>query len=116
MIIGFEGAKCYHPSILCPMGYAYWRYQPSFSINLAFTVLFGLSMVAFLVQGIAGKRWLGFTIAMASGCALEVIGYVGRLMAHDDMFSEVCVGNNIACLVASKLTPCRTPSSSKSSA
>ncbi|RAR10665.1 sphingoid long-chain base transporter RSB1 [Stemphylium lycopersici] len=98
MIIGFEGAKCYHPSILCPVGYAYWRYQPSFSINLAFAVLFGVSLIVFLVQGIAGKRWLGFTIAMAVGCALEVIGYIGRLMAHNDMFSEDAFLIQIICL------------------
>jgi hypothetical protein len=27
---------------------------------------------------------------MTSGCALEVIGYVGRILAHGDMFAEVC--------------------------
>lgn len=58
----------------CPLDWSYWGYRPSYSANLTFTVLFGISMIAYLAQGIVGKRWLGFTIAMVSGCALEVIG------------------------------------------
>ena len=32
---------------------------------------------------------MGFSIAMVSGCALEVVGYLGRILANQDMFSEV---------------------------
>jgi hypothetical protein len=91
MIIGLDGRPCYYVTETCPIEYAYWGYRPSFSTNITFTALFGISTIAFLVQGIAGKKWLGFTIAMVSGCALEVIGYVGRILAHKDMFSEVCL-------------------------
>lgn len=45
-----------------------------------------MSTLAFLAQGIVGKRWLGFTIAMVMGCVLEVIGYVGRVLAYNDLF------------------------------
>jgi hypothetical protein len=90
MMTGLDGRLCYFVTETCPIEYAYWGYRPSFATNIAFTVLFGLSTIAYLVQGIAGKRWLGFTIAMTSGCTLEVIGYVGRVLAHGDMFAEVC--------------------------
>jgi hypothetical protein len=91
MITGYDGLPCYFVSETCPAEYAYWGYRPSFATNVAFTALFGLSTIAYLVQGIAGKRWLGLTIAMASGCALEVVGYIGRVLAHRDMFAEVCL-------------------------
>jgi hypothetical protein len=52
-------------------------------------VLFAISMAAYIAQGILGKRWLGFTIAMVCGCALEVIGYIGRVLAYNDLFNEV---------------------------
>jgi hypothetical protein len=91
MIIGSDGSHCYYVTEACPIEYAYWGYRPSLSTNITFTALFGLSTIAFLAQGIASKKWLGFTIAMASGCALEAVGYVGRILAHQDMFAEVCL-------------------------
>jgi hypothetical protein len=75
---------------LCGLAGAFFGYRPSRAANLAFTVLFGISLVVFLAQGFfVGKRWLGFTIAMVSGCALEVIGYIGRVMAYNDLWSNV---------------------------
>ena len=75
----------------CSLDWSYWGYRPSFAANVAFTALFALSMVAYLAQGIVGKRWLGFTIAMVAGCLIEVIGYAGRVMAYNDLFHEVCL-------------------------
>ncbi|KAF1836383.1 RTA1-domain-containing protein [Decorospora gaudefroyi] len=76
----------------------YWGYRPSLSTNIAFAVLFALSMIAFMIQGIAGKRWLGFTIAMSSGCAVEVVGYIGRILAHDGLGSQDPFLLQIICL------------------
>jgi hypothetical protein len=69
--------------------WAYWAYYPSVAANSFFIALFGLSTLLFIGQGVLSKKWLGFTIAMASGGVLEVIGYIGRIMAHNDVFSEV---------------------------
>lgn len=66
-----------------------WNYRPTRSTNLAFAVLFCLSMVAFLGQGIVYRQRWGFTIAMVTGCALEVIGYIARAQAHHYLWSEV---------------------------
>jgi hypothetical protein len=71
-------------------GMVYFAYNPSKSVNTAFAILFGISALLFLVQGIASKKkWLGFTIAMVCGCALEVIGYVGRIRAYDHLSDMV---------------------------
>lgn len=61
--------------------------------SAAFAVLFGISTLAFVVQGLFNKRWLGFTIVMASGCALEVIGYAGRVWAYSHLWSQVSHGS-----------------------
>jgi hypothetical protein len=75
---------------LCGLDYSYFAYRPSKSVNTAFAALFGISALLFLAQGIASKkRWLGFTIAMVSGCALEIVGYVGRVLAYNDMYTDV---------------------------
>jgi hypothetical protein len=73
----------------CELYGSYFPYRPSRSANLAFTVLFGISAIVFLAQGITSKKWWGFTVAMLMGCVLEVIGYMGRVLAYHDMYSEV---------------------------
>lgn len=62
---------------------------------MAFTVLFGISMFAFLAQGILSKKWLGFTVAMVLGCVFELIGYAGRFAAYSNVYSEVGCGSKI---------------------
>lgn len=74
----------------CPLSSSYWGYRPSLAPNLAFLILFGISTLSYIGQGFINKAWLGFTIAMTCGCALEVIGYVGRVLAYNDGFTEVC--------------------------
>jgi uncharacterized membrane protein len=77
---------------ICGFDLSYWSYRPSKSINLAFAVLFGISALAFTAQGIASKkRWMGFTVAMVLGCVIEVVGYVGRAQAYDDLYTEVSI-------------------------
>lgn len=75
----------------CHLEWSYFDYRPHKAANLAFAVLFGLCAIAFLGLGIRNKKWLGFTIAMVGGCVLEVVGYAGRYMAYEDLWSEVCV-------------------------
>lgn len=73
-------------------------YEPSLIINAAFLVLFGISFITFVVQGTADAKWLGFSLAMAAGCALEVAGYAGRILAQQDMFAETPFLIQIICL------------------
>lgn len=75
---------------ICGLAHSYWGYRPSYGANIAFTVLFGISLLLFLAQSVFSKRWFWFTFAMVFGCALEVIGYIGRVLAYDDVFGEVC--------------------------
>lgn len=73
----------------CDLDLSYWAYIPSLPANALFTALFGLSTLLFIIQGTISRRFLGFSIAMISGCALEVIGYVGRVLSHENPFKEV---------------------------
>ncbi|KAF1915973.1 RTA1 like protein-domain-containing protein [Ampelomyces quisqualis] len=83
----------------CGLKGSYWNYRPNKAINFAFAILFGLSALVFLTQGFASKKkWLGFSIAMVCGCVLEVIGYTGRILAWDDMYSQAPFLIQIICL------------------
>jgi len=74
-----------------------WEYKPSLALNGLLAGIFGLAAAAHLVQGIMGKTW-GFAIAMVVGSIVEVIGYVGRIMAHSDLEAENPFLIQICCL------------------
>lgn len=63
--------------------------RPSLPANATFLALFSLSLCSFLAQVHLSKRFIGFTIAMASGCILEVLGYISRIMSYHNPFNEV---------------------------
>ena len=95
----------------CPLSLSYWAYRPSLAANSLFLAIFGLSTSLFLVQAILSKRFLGFTIAMVSGCALEVTGYVGRVMSYYNPFNQVSITSPTALLCHRTSNPPSKPPS-----
>ncbi|KAI4110768.1 MAG: hypothetical protein LQ339_001044 [Xanthoria mediterranea] len=82
----------------CQIQESYYNYRPSLAANGAFLALFLFSLLAFLVQVTLSKRFIGFTIAMVSGCLLEVLGYIGRIMSYHNPFDENGFLMQICCL------------------
>lgn len=82
----------------CPLDLSYWAYLPSLAANGLFLGLFTLSLMLFIGQSMLSKRFLGFTIAMVSGCILEVLGYAGRLWSWYQPFNENGFLIQIVCL------------------
>lgn len=82
----------------CPLRLSYWGYRPSLAANILFTAIFGLSTLLFLGQAVLSKRFTGFSIAMICGCALEVIGYIGRVLSYYNPFKENPFLIQIICL------------------
>ncbi|KAK1590925.1 parasitic phase-specific protein PSP-1 [Colletotrichum navitas] len=70
---------------LCPLEWSILRYQPSIPASGVFIAFFALALIVHAVQGIRYKTW-GFTASMICGCILEIVGYVGRLIIHDNPF------------------------------
>lgn len=73
----------------CPLSVSYFSYRVSLAANATLLALFSFSLVCFLVQVGLSRRFVGFTIAMVSGCVLEVLGYIGRIMEHHNPWAEV---------------------------
>jgi hypothetical protein len=70
---------------LCPLEVSILGYQPSIPASSVFIALFGLSLIAHAVQGVWMRTW-GFMVAMICGCILEMVGYGGRIIIHDNPF------------------------------
>lgn len=71
---------------ICPLQASLLQYQPSIPVNGTFIALFALAAIIHAVQGFRAKTW-GFMSSMIGGCLIEIVGYVGRLILHDNPFS-----------------------------
>lgn len=84
----FDYAYC-NP-VVCSIDTSNYNYVPSLLANSLFVGLFSLSLVCFSCQALLSKNFIGFTIAMVSGCVLEVLGYAGRIISHSNPWLQVC--------------------------
>lgn len=67
------------------MSYAEVQYLPSLAGNTIYAAAFGLLLIAQLGLGIRYKTW-GFMAGMVCGLLIEIVGYVGRIMLHNNPF------------------------------
>ena len=73
----------------CDITQSYFYYRPALAANAVFLAFFSFSLLCFILQGGLSRRFIGFTIAMVSGCVLEVVGYVGRVQGWQNPFAQV---------------------------
>jgi hypothetical protein len=69
----------------CSLAQAQVNYVPSLAGNAFFIAVFGIFLLLHLGLGIRYRTW-GVLVAMCGGSALEVIGYMGRVMMHYNPF------------------------------
>ncbi|KAK4097270.1 RTA1 like protein [Parathielavia hyrcaniae] len=70
---------CPEVSESCSVKYTTLGYFPNQGVNIFLALGFGLSTVITIVLGVWKRTW-GFSIAVGAGCALECVGYVGRVL------------------------------------
>lgn len=71
----------------CCLAQSSFLYRPNYEANLAFAIFFGA--MALPQMGLAIKyKTYGFMGVMLCGLVLEVVGYVGRVMLHDNPFDS----------------------------
>jgi hypothetical protein len=62
------------------------EYVPTLAGNTVYAAAFGLLLIMQLWLDIKYKTW-GFTVGMVCGLLIEVVGYAGRIMLHDNPFN-----------------------------
>ncbi|KAL4899200.1 hypothetical protein BDW74DRAFT_183941 [Aspergillus multicolor] len=82
---------------ICPIEDAYIQYQPTIAGNGLYLALFGLLLVAQAILTPVHRAWW-FSGSMIAGLLLEVLGYVARILFHDDPFSFDYFLMNLICL------------------
>jgi RTA1 like protein len=71
----------------CDINLSHYGYYPNLGVNAFFLALYLLTTLTFLVQGVYYRTW-SFTIAMGLGGLCEVVGTGGRIMLHNNPFSD----------------------------
>ena len=72
---------------ICPLDASVYEYRPSLAANGTFIALFAISGILHLLQAFRFKGTWWFSSCMVIGCIDEVIGYIGRIMIHNNPFS-----------------------------
>ncbi|KAJ5497662.1 hypothetical protein N7453_006713 [Penicillium expansum] len=70
----------------CPLSDAYIQYQPNMAGNIFYLALFAILLIGQIGTGIVFRSW-SFMVPMVAGLILEIIGYLGRILLHDNPFS-----------------------------
>ncbi|KAK3697954.1 hypothetical protein LTR37_017178 [Vermiconidia calcicola] len=73
----------------CDASQSVYGYAPDLASTVFFLVLFALSGLAYLIQGLRFRNTWFFTIAMLLGAVSETLGYVAKVLLHLDPFSDI---------------------------
>ncbi|KAK2742405.1 hypothetical protein FQN55_007843 [Onygenales sp. PD_40] len=92
----FDGNLCTFET--CDLVDSYYGYRPSLIANVVLTALFGISCAAFFLQAFKSKQFIGFSVAMTLGTVGETLGYVGRILMHNNPWKEIPFMIQICCL------------------
>ncbi|THW77566.1 RTA1-domain-containing protein [Aureobasidium pullulans] len=91
---------CTEVTAQCPVEATTYGYRPNQGANIFFCVVFGILFIAQLFLGIKA-RLKGFTFAVVIGCFGECVGYIGRLIMHNNPWSQTGFKIQIVCLILS---------------
>lgn len=70
----------------CCLAQSPFTYRASYGGNLFFAIIFGVFIVPQIGLGVYYKTW-GFMVGMVFGLILEVLGYVSRILLHNNPFN-----------------------------
>ncbi|KIW18388.1 hypothetical protein PV08_02676 [Exophiala spinifera] len=90
--------NCTDVSPGCPISGTTYGYIPNIPANYALVVVFGTCAFLQLALGIFFRTWT-FMIAITAGCLMEVIGYIGRIELHHNVWSRAAFTQQIVCLI-----------------
>ncbi|KAI1616118.1 RTA1 like protein-domain-containing protein [Exophiala viscosa] len=90
--------QCFNVSSQCPVENTIYGYYPSVGANCFFVAFFFMAAVMQLYGGIRYKTWT-YLIAMFLACIDQGLGYIGRVMLHQNPYSQVGFQIQICCLI-----------------
>ncbi|KAH7316605.1 RTA1 like protein-domain-containing protein [Stachybotrys elegans] len=75
-------------SSMCDTVETHYHYELTNEANLAFAIIFAISLICFLVVFAITRRAVAFTLCLSLGVICEVAGYVGRIMSYNNPWAD----------------------------
>lgn len=91
-----QGCEAITPQ--CPVEGTIYGYYPSLPANAFFAGFFGIAMIVHIIYGIRYKTWT-YMAALALGCFAECVGYVGRVLMHNNPWNDMGFNIQVVLLV-----------------
>ncbi|ORY04386.1 RTA1 like protein-domain-containing protein [Clohesyomyces aquaticus] len=89
---------CLEISPKCPVNATLYGYYPNMGANAFLCALFAVCCIVTIVVGIMTRTWT-YTLALGIGTFLEAAGYAGRVIMHNNPWSQSGFKLQICCLV-----------------
>ncbi|KAK4173895.1 RTA1 like protein-domain-containing protein [Triangularia setosa] len=96
---------CDQISQICPVKATTLGYSPNLGVNIFVAIGFGLFGLITLATGLWKKTW-GFSIAVAAGCILECVGYIGRVLLSENAWNGDAFKMQIVAIVLGPTLVC----------
>lgn len=93
-----DTSNCTSVSPSCPVSATTYGYTPNLGGNIFFATIFGLCAFYHLITGLRSKAWT-FMIALTLGSAMELAGYIGRILMHYNPWNNSGFELQIICLI-----------------
>lgn len=90
--------RCTDISALCPVEATTYGYYPNLGANAFFCATFGLFALAQIFLGIRYKAWT-WMVATVIGTVMECVGFIGRIMLHNNPWDGSGFRIQIVCLI-----------------
>ncbi|KAL3457023.1 RTA1 like protein-domain-containing protein [Aspergillus heterothallicus] len=71
----------------CPVEGTIYGYSPDLAANAAFCAIFSICCLVQFIQMVKWRLWF-FGVAMMLGCFCEAVGYIGRILLHNNPYSS----------------------------
>ncbi|KAI9821209.1 MAG: hypothetical protein M1827_003943 [Pycnora praestabilis] len=82
----------------CPVSATIYGYYPSLGANAFFLAFFAITTGIQVFQGLRWKNWT-FMLALVLGAGTEAIGYIGRVLMHNNPWQNAGFETQICCLI-----------------
>jgi len=95
--------NCVSISPECPVEWTIYGYYPSLGANAFFCAYFGIFTLINIFLAFRFKTWF-YGSLMVLGCAGEAVGYVGRIIMHNNPWDSAGFQTQICTLIFSPVS------------
>ncbi|KAK3904174.1 RTA1 like protein [Staphylotrichum tortipilum] len=96
---------CTEVSLDCPVKATTLGYYPNKGVNIFVALGFGLAALVTIAMGVWKRTW-GFSAAVAAGCILECVGYIGRVLLSSNPWNGAAFKMQIVAIILGPTLVC----------